>query len=71
MMAVDVEHRVRTSCLSFSEMSERLSHGEPTFFVAKQFAALLMNGHHDLEFVYLVCAAPLGAREHLMAIAPD
>src|SRR6185369_4547263 len=40
--------RVRKLCLNLPETSEKLSHGEPTFFVRKRvFAMCSINHHHD------------------------
>ena len=38
--------RVRTFCLALPEASEKLSHGEPTFFVRKRAFAMISNNHH-------------------------
>lgn len=38
--------RVRTLCLTLPEASEKLSHGEPTFFVRKKVFAMISNNHH-------------------------
>ena len=52
---------VRNICLAFPETSERLSHGEPTFFVRdkRSFATVWDNHHGDGRFA-LICAAPAG-----------
>lgn len=38
--------RVRALCLALPETSERLSHGEPTFFVHKKVFVMFANNHH-------------------------
>ena len=53
-------HRVRELCLSFPGTSERLSHGEPSWFVTKQFVT--MADHHHDERVACWAAAPEGAQ---------
>jgi hypothetical protein len=63
----DVETRVRTICLALPEVTEKLSHGAPAFFVRKQFAMLWPDGHHQHEFPHLWCAAAAGAQEALVA----
>jgi hypothetical protein len=65
--------RLRAVCLAFPEVTERLSHGAPTFFVRdkKTFVMLWESGHHDQEFPHLWCAAPPGAQQELMADGPD
>jgi len=39
--------RVRRICFALSETTERLSHGEPTFFVRKRVFAMFANNHHN------------------------
>ncbi|HRX04625.1 MAG TPA: MmcQ/YjbR family DNA-binding protein, partial [Anaerolineae bacterium] len=39
--------RVRRTCLALAESSERLSHGEPTFFVHKKVFVMFADNHHD------------------------
>ena len=66
-MPGDVEARVREICLAFPEVTEKLSHGAPAFFVRKQFVALWPDGHHDNVFPHLWCAAETGVQEALVA----
>lgn len=66
-----VEARVRSICLALPEVSERLSHGAPAFFVGKQFLQLWPDGHHDQRFAHLWCAAPPGAQEALVGSRPE
>ena len=50
--------RVRKHCLELPETWEKLSHGEPTFFVRKRvFAMCSMNHHNDGHFAVVVPAA--------------
>ena len=62
-MARDVEAEVRALCLALPEVTEKVTHGAPGFFVKKQFVMLWPSGHHDHEFPHLWCAAPPGAQE--------
>jgi hypothetical protein len=64
--------RLRAICLAFPEVTERLSHGAPTWFVRgkKTFVMLWEQGHHDVEFPHLWCAAPAGAQQELIASDP-
>ena len=71
MTTIDLEGRVRAICMALPEVTERLSHGAPAFFVTKQFLALMPEGHHDNHFAHLVCAAPPGAQQELIAMAPE
>ena len=72
MRVVNVD-RLRAICLAFPEVTERLSHGAPTWFVRgqKTFVTLWERGHHDVEFPHLWCAAPPGAQQELVASDPD
>ena len=60
---------VRAICLAFPEVTERLSHGAPSWFVRDRatFANLWANGHHQYEFPHLTLAAPPGAQAELIA----
>jgi hypothetical protein len=63
--------RLRALCLSFPEVSERLSHGEPSWFVRdkKQFVMCSTYHHDDRRGFW--CAAPPGAQEVLIAARPE
>ncbi|HEY7107059.1 MAG TPA: MmcQ/YjbR family DNA-binding protein [Acidimicrobiia bacterium] len=65
--------RIRRICLHLPEVTERPSHGTPTFFVRdkKTFVQVWIDGHHDDRFPHLWCAAPVGAQEALVASEPD
>jgi hypothetical protein len=69
-MADPVE-RLRALCLALPEVTERASHGEPSFFVRgkKQFVAL-DDHHHGAEHLAFWCAAPPGVQEELIAADP-
>jgi hypothetical protein len=62
-----VEDRVRAICISLPEVTEKVSHGAPAFFVRKQFVMLWPDGHHDHHFPHLWCAAEPGVQEQLAA----
>jgi hypothetical protein len=57
--------------MSFPEVTEKISHGAPAFFVKKQFVMLWSNGHHDHQFPHLWCAAPVGAQVELVETEPE
>ena len=63
--------RIREICLAFPEASERLSHGEPAWFIRekKQFASYANNHHDDRVGVWF--AAAEGVQEELIHTAPD
>ena len=69
---MDAHARLREICLAFPEVTERPSHGAPTWFVRdkKSFLTLWEHGHHDHEFPHLWCAAPTGAQAELIAEDP-
>ena len=39
--------RVRRICAGLPEVTERLSHGEPTFFVNKKVFVMFADNHHN------------------------
>jgi len=39
--------RVRRICNALPQTTEKLSHGAPTFFVAKKVYAMFVNNHHN------------------------
>lgn len=62
--------RVRRVCLSLPETSERLSHGEPTFFVHKKVFVMFANNHHDDGHVAVWLPVPPGLQESLIEASP-
>ena len=69
----DALEQVRRICLALPEVTERPSHGAPTWFVRdkKAFVTFWVDGHHDLEFPHLWMAAPPGVQEELVATEPE
>ena len=64
--------RVRQAALDLPETEERLSHGQPTFFVAgKQFAQFRDNHHGDGKTVVCVRVGGLDEQAMLLEAAPD
>ncbi len=65
--------RLRAICTALPEVTERLSHGAPTWFVRGKttFATLWTHGHHQDDFPHLVCAAPPGVQAELVDAEPD
>jgi hypothetical protein len=63
--------RLRRICLALPEVIERLSHGEPTFFVRdrKTFVSVA-DHHHDCRLAFW-CAAPDGYQRMLVEAEPD
>lgn len=63
--------RLRKVCLGLPESSEKLSHGEPTFFVQKKVFAMFDNNHHDGGHVGVWIPARPGMQEILVSEAPE
>jgi predicted DNA-binding protein (MmcQ/YjbR family) len=61
----DVLDRLRALCLALPEATEKLSHGEPAWFVRKKLFVMFADHHHD-DRVAFWCAAPAGAQEELV-----
>jgi hypothetical protein len=63
--------RLRRLCLALPETTERLSHGEPTWFVRGQKTFVMFaDHHHDDGRLAFWCAAPPGAQEALVGSDP-
>jgi hypothetical protein len=60
--------RLRALCMALPEVTEKVSHGEPTWFVRKSFV-MFADHHHDDRLAFW-CAAPPGAQEELVAAEP-
>jgi hypothetical protein len=67
----DILDRVRAAALELPETEERLSHGQPTFFVAgKQFAQFRDNHHGDGKTVVCVRVSSLDEQAMLLEADP-
>lgn len=66
--AVTPLERLRALCLALPEVTEKISHGEPTWFVRKTFVTFA-DHHHDDRLAFW-CAAPPGVQEELVATDP-
>ena len=62
--------RVRSICLSLPETSEKLSHGEPTFFMRKRVFAMCSNNHHNDGHVAVWIPTAPGMRDLMIADEP-
>ena len=69
-MAQEPVDRLRHICLSLPEVTERLSHGEPSWFVGKRQFVTYADRHHD-DKVAFWCAAPPGTQEILVDADPS
>ena len=63
--------RVRKLALAHPGVSEKLSHGEPTFFVAKRSFVMFANNHHSDGHTAIWIPAPTGAQPEMIAEAPE
>src|SRR5882757_5517184 len=62
--------RVRKLCLALPETMEKLSHGEPTFFVKKRVFAMCSINHHNDGHVAVVIPAAIGVQAALIEASP-
>lgn len=62
--------RLRRICLALPETSERLSHGEPTWFVRGKTTFVTTADHHHDDRLALWCAAPPGLQHALVRADP-
>ncbi|HYS39791.1 MAG TPA: MmcQ/YjbR family DNA-binding protein [Pseudonocardiaceae bacterium] len=63
--------RLRGLCLALPETTERLSHGEPTWFVRDKKTFVMYADHHHDDRVGFWCAAGPGVRDALLTTDPD
>lgn len=62
---------LREVCLALPEVTERLSHGEPTWFVrGRKTFVMYADQHHDDRLGFW-CAAPPGVQEEMTGAEPD
>ena len=62
--------RVRRICVALPEVSERPSHGAPTWFAGRKVFATFWNDHHGDGHVAALVPAPPGVQEQLIARDP-
>jgi len=58
--------RVRRICLGLPGAWEKISHGEPTWFVGKKVFAMFSNNHHNDGHVAVTVPAEIGIQEMLI-----
>lgn len=63
--------RLREVCLALPEVTERLSHGAPTFFAGKKSMVMFHDDHHGDGRLALWIAAPVGAQDEMVTQEPD
>jgi hypothetical protein len=62
---------LRRICLALPETSERLSHGEPTWFVRGKKTFVSFADHHHDDRLAFWCAAPPGGQQAMVASDPE
>jgi len=63
--------RVRRICMALPETVEKLSHGEPTFFVRKRVFAMCSNNHHNDGHIAVTLPAAIGVQAALVEASPE
>ena len=63
--------RVRRICMALPETTEKLSHGEPTWFVKKKVFAMFSNNHHHDGHIAVTIPAAIGIQEMLIEKNPE
>ncbi len=63
--------RVRRICMALPETVEKISHGEPTFFVRKKVFAMCSNNHHNDGHIAVVLPAAIGVQAALVRANPE
>lgn len=61
---------LRDLCLSFPGATEKLSHGEPTWFARGKKTFVMFADHHHDDRLAFWCAAAPGAQQVLVAAKP-
>ncbi len=69
-MTEDHLARVRRLCAALPETTERLSHGEPTFFVRNKVFVMFANNHHNDGHIAVWLPVPPGFQEGLLETSP-
>ena len=62
--------RVRRICLALPGTWEKISHGEPTWFVGKKVFAMFSNNHHNDGHVAVTVPAAIGIQQMLIKKSP-
>jgi hypothetical protein len=63
--------RVRKICNALPETTEKLSHGEPTWFVRKKVFVMFSNNHHNDGHIAICIPAAIGIQEMLIERSPE
>jgi len=63
--------RLRKACGAMPECEEKLSHGEPAFFVRKKLFAMFADNHHGDGHVAVWLPAAPGVQPEMIGDAPE
>lgn len=63
--------RVCRICFTLPETTEKLSHGEPTFFVKDKVYVMFANNHHNDGHIAVWLPVPSGLQSTLIENAPE
>lgn len=63
--------RVRRICNTLPETTEKISHGERTWFVRKKVFAMFSNNHHNDGHVAVTVPAAIGVQAALIEASPE
>lgn len=71
-VSTEALERLCATCLALPEVTERLSHGSPAFFVrGKKTLAMYLDDHHGDGRLAIWCPAPPGAQADLVRQEPE
>jgi len=70
-MRNDQLERVRRICSTLPETTEKLSHGEPTFFVKNKVFVMFAENHHNDGHIAVWLPVPSGFQTTLIESAPE
>jgi hypothetical protein len=73
MSSISEKHlgRVRRICAALPECTEKLSHGEPTFFVRRKVFAMFANNHHNDGHIAVWVPVSPGLQPALIENSPE
>jgi hypothetical protein len=63
--------QVREICMALPEVTERLSHGAPTWFAGKKTMVMFLDDHHGDGRLALWVAAPPGVQRDMVEQEPE
>jgi hypothetical protein len=63
--------RIRRLCTALRQTTEKLSHGEPTFFVGKKVFAMVANNHHNDGHIAVYIPVAPGLQATLLKTEPE